>query len=55
MTPEERDKLCKSLADKQTDEIPFEDLMQFFYVFQYDYFDDMADQELLDAAKEILG
>lgn len=55
MTLDERYDLCKELAQKETDDAPIEEIIQAYYNGYLDYFDELTDEELLEAAKEIQG
>lgn len=40
------------LAQKATDDMDLDDLMAFFYSDQYDYYDNLSDEELMEVIKE---
>jgi hypothetical protein len=53
MSTEARVKLIEKMAEKLTDSVDMDCLIQFFYDAQYEHFDEMTDEDLLVAADEL--
>jgi len=50
----DRQKLIEEIADRACDGIDLKDLLQFYYESQYDWCDNLTNQELLEHASEYL-
>lgn len=48
MTPGDRDLIIDKMAGEDSNDLSFEDLLQFFYNARYEHYDSLTDEELLD-------
>ncbi len=47
-----REALIDELAEKLTDSVDMSDLISFFYEKQYEYFESLPDEDLMEAAEQ---
>lgn len=48
-----REALIEELAEKLTDSVDMSDLISFFYEKQYEYFESLPDEDLMEAADQL--